>query len=154
MTPMPLWPLTQTYLSSIFIFYFLKFLCCKVVLAFLFAFPTSTNPTHILSQADPHMVVCVQVLYINVLWLNLSLSFIPSLPLLFWKLFLSFMYLSFCYYSLVYCIHYILHISEIMWYFSFTNWFNSLNIIFSTSIHAFAKGKSFSFFIAEQYSIV
>ena len=35
--------------------------------------------------------------------------------------------------------------SEILWYFSFSDWFISLSIMFSRSIHTVAKGKTFGF---------
>ena len=47
--------------------------------------------------------------------------------------------------SLVCCVHRIPYISEIMWHISFTDWFNSLSIIFSRSLHAVAKWKSLLF---------
>ena len=48
---------------------------------------------------------------------------------------------------LVYFVHQISHMSEIIWCLSFSNWFISLSIILSRSIHAVTKGKiSFFFF--------
>ena len=41
------------------------------------------------------------------------------------------------------------HVREIMWYLSFSDWLFSLSMMFSSSIHAAAKGKIFFFFIAE-----
>ena len=61
--------------------------------------------------------------------------------------------LLFLFCSLVYYVLQIPHISEIMWYLSFTDWLISLSI-FSRSIHAVVGGKNFFFFIAAQYSIV
>ena len=46
-------------------------------------------------------------------------------------------------------VHYIPHISEIMWYLSFSDWLISLSIMFSRSIHTVAKGTIFFFFMAE-----
>ena len=48
---------------------------------------------------------------------------------------------------LVYFVHHIPHVSEIIWYLSFSDWLISLNIVISRSIHAFAKGKTFFFFM-------
>ena len=48
---------------------------------------------------------------------------------------------------LVYIVHQILHISEIIRYLSFSDWLISLRIIVSRSIHAVAEGKiSFFYF--------
>ena len=49
--------------------------------------------------------------------------------------------------SLVYFVHYIPLVSEIIWYLSFTKWLISLRIIVSSSIHAVTKGKN-SFFLS------
>ena len=46
---------------------------------------------------------------------------------------------------LVYFVHWVPHMSEIIWYLSFSDWFTSFSIIFSRSIYAVAKGK-ISFF--------
>ena len=62
-----------------------------------------------------------------------SHSFLAAVSLLFAS---KLLLLSF---SLVYCVH------EIMWYFSFMDWLNSLSIIFSRSIHTVPKSKSFFF---------
>ena len=57
---------------------------------------------------------------------------------------LIFMSLSlFC--LLVQFVHYIPHMGEIIWYFSFSDWLISLSIMFSRSIHTVTKGKIFSF---------
>ena len=42
--------------------------------------------------------------------------------------------------------HWIPHISEIIWYLSFSDWLITLNIIPSSSIRAVANGKTFFFF--------
>ena len=46
---------------------------------------------------------------------------------------------------LVHFVHQISHISEIIWYLSFSDWLISLSIMFSRSIHAVRKGKIFFF---------
>ena len=88
------------------------------------------------------------MLCINVLWLISSPSFIqfppPSPFLVAVSLFYEHMLLLLSS-SLVYCVHQISHISEIIWYFSFTDWLNSLSMIFSRSIHAATKCKSLLF---------
>ena len=50
---------------------------------------------------------------------------------------------------LVQFVHQIPHMSEIIWYLFFSDWLLSLSIMFSRSIHAVAKGKIFSFFVAK-----
>ena len=45
----------------------------------------------------------------------------------------------------IYFVHCIPHMSEIIWYFSFSDWFISRDVIFPSSIHAFAKGNIFFF---------
>ena len=54
----------------------------------------------------------------------------------------------------VYFVHQIPIVSEIIWYVSFTDWLISLRIRVSSSIHAVTKGKNSFFFTAVQYSIV
>ena len=41
------------------------------------------------------------------------------------------------------------HLSEIIWYFSISDWLISLSIMFFSSIHTVIKGKIFFFFMAE-----
>ena len=53
--------------------------------------------------------------------------------------------LLFC--SLVYFIHLIPLISEILWYLSFTDWLISLSMIVSSSTHANAKGRTSCFLL-------
>ena len=58
--------------------------------------------------------------------LNLSTLLLMSLSLFCW---------------LVHFVHYIPHISETIWYLSFSDWLLSLSIMLSRSIHAVANGK-------------
>ena len=51
-------------------------------------------------------------------------------------------------------VHQIPHMSEIIWYLSFSDWLISLNITFSRSIHVVAKDKIFFSFVTEQNSFV
>ena len=78
------------------------------------------------------------------------LFFLPSLPApspLTTVSMFSVSVLLFLFCLLNYFIHYIPHISGIIWYLSFSGWLISLNIIFSRSIHPVPKGKiSFFFF--------
>ena len=88
--------------------------------------------------------------FIHVLSLVLSPSFLhydppPSSPLVTVSLFHISMPMV-LFYSLVYFVHQIPLINEIIWYLSFTDWLISLNIIFSSSIHAVTKCTS-SFFL-------
>ena len=46
---------------------------------------------------------------------------------------------------LVQFVHQIPHMSEVIWYLSFSDWLISLSIMFSRSIHTVAKGKIFFF---------
>ena len=49
------------------------------------------------------------------------------------------------YFLLVQFVHQIPHISEIIWYFSFSDWLISLSIMFSRSIYTVTNGKIFFF---------
>ena len=55
---------------------------------------------------------------------------------------------------IIYSVHYIPHMSEIIWYLSFAVWLILLSVIFSRSIQAVSKGKSSFFFTAAWHSIV
>ena len=77
----------------------------------------------------------------------------PHFPLAAVSLFhVSMPVVLFC--SLVYFIHQILLVSEIIWYLFFTDWLISLSIIVSSSIHVVAKYRNSFSLSAEQYSVV
>ena len=83
-----------------------------------------------------HNVVCVYALCIRVFWLIPSPSFIesPTSSLTAISLFhVSMPLFLFC--STAYFVHEILHVSEIMWYLPFSNWFTSFSIIISRCMH-------------------
>ena len=119
--------------------------------------PSSQTPTSIVNH---HTIFHVYGSFIYVLWLIPSPSFDQfsplSTPLTIVSLFHDSMPLIlFC--SLVYFVHYIPFVSEVLWYSFFTNWLISFSIIVSSSIHAVTKGKNsleFLLFAAAQYSIV
>ena len=46
-------------------------------------------------------------------------------------------------------VHWIPHMSDIVWYLSFSDWLISLSIMFSRSIHTVAKGETFFFFYGQ-----
>ena len=109
--------------------------------------PTSIQPSPHLSSGHHHTVVCVHGSCIYDLWLILSPSFIQPLPGTAVSLFhVSTPLFLFC--SSLYFIHQIPHIGETIWHLPFSDWFISLSIIISRSIHAVAKGKSSFFFAA------
>ena len=97
----------------------------------------------ILPFGHHHTLVCVYWSCIYVLWLISSPSFIQpfSIPPL-WQLSVCSMYPWLCFYF----VQNISHISEIIWYLSFSDWFVSLNIIISSSIHAVTKGEFLIFY--------
>ena len=47
---------------------------------------------------------------------------------------------------LIQFVHYIPHMTKIIWYLYFSDWLISFRIVFSRSIHAITKGKNFSSF--------
>ena len=112
----------------------------------------------------PHTVVHVSVLHICIPHTHTHVSYmwggclIPSptfihppkqpSPLRSFSLFHASMPL-FLFCLLVYFVLSILHISEIIWYLSFSDWLTSLSIILSRSIHAVAEDKISLFFTAE-----
>ena len=55
---------------------------------------------------------------------------------------------------LVQFVHQIPHMSEIIWYLSFSDWLISLSIMLFRPIHAVTKGKVSFFFMAEEYPSV
>ena len=71
----------------------------------------------------------------------------PHSPMSIVRLFLTSMSMvMFCFLFFFFSIYYVPVKGEITWYFSFTTWHISLNIMFSSSIHAVVKGMS-SFFL-------
>ena len=50
---------------------------------------------------------------------------------------------------LIQFVHLMPHMSEIIWYLTFSDWLISLSIIFSRSIHAIAEGRVFLLYVAE-----
>ena len=102
---------------------------------------------HLLPQSIPHCChVHASFTLVLLLVPSPSSHYYPHLPspLVTVSLFLVSMPLVlFC--SLVYFVHQVPLIGEIIWYLSFTDQLISLSIIFSSSIHAVEKGRS-SFF--------
>ena len=99
---------------------------------------------------NSHTIVHVCGSLIHVLCLVPSPSFHhyppPCSPLVTFSLFhVPMPVVLFC--SLVYFVHYIPLLGEIIFYLSFTNWLISLSIIFSNSIHTIGKGRG-SFFLS------
>ena len=117
----------------------------------LFQFPSasptwpSPSPTSIVNL---YTVVCVDGSFIYVPWLSPPPSYkqspLPPSPLAAVSLFYDSMPLV-LFYSLVYFVHCIPLISEIIWYFSFTGWLISLSITVSSYIHVVAKSRNTSF---------
>ena len=129
-------------------------LCCYSCSCFFSLFLLLPSLTLFPPSANPHSLVPVSGSRISILWLIPSSSFIQSLsPLAVVSLFhVSMLLFLFC--PLVYCIHQIPLMNEIIWYLSFSEWLILLSIMLSKSIHAVTKGKNFLFFIAVQQSIV
>ena len=129
------------------LFFQIFFYCCSITFVSIFPISLSchTHPnSH--SQSSP-CYPCPWVIYTCSLTRPFSFflpfSCNPS-SLVSVSLFLVSMPLVlFC--SLVYFVHYILLIGEIIWYLSFTNWLISFSVIFSSSTHAVAKYRSFFF---------
>ena len=61
--------------------------------------------------------------------------------------FLSMSLFLFC--LVILFVHQIPHLSEILWYLSFSYWLISLSIMFSRSVHTVTKGKIFFSFMAK-----
>ena len=73
----------------------------------------------------------------------------PNPPLL-WQSPLWSLHLRVCFYCLfIYFVHWIPHISEIIWYLSFSVWLISLSITPSRSIHIVSNGKNSFVFMAK-----
>ena len=94
-------------------------------------------------QQSPHCCSCPRVLcpFCSILYLLtppplLAVIFSPSMGLSLFCLLIQF-------------VHYISHMSEIIWYLSFSDCLISLSIMFSRSVHTVAKGKIFFFFTAK-----
>ena len=85
-----------------FFLFFVQFcfycLCSDSCSGFSSLFLPPPSPTISPPQANPHIVVSVHGLCINVIWLILSPFFNPFPPPPFQQLFVCFMCLSFCYY--------------------------------------------------------
>ena len=132
-----------------FIHLFVCLFLCFIVVPIISPFgPLPPSPPPI-SIVHPNPIVHVRGSFIYVPWLIPLLSFkkFSALfsPLTTVSLFHDSMLLVlFC--SLVYFVHYVPLIGEIIRYLSFTDWLISLSIIFSSSIHAVPKGRN-SFFL-------
>ena len=106
----------------------------------LIPFSTSTHP----SQPPPTITTLLS-LSMNTFSFLLKPSTPYPPPRAVSLLSLSTSLYSFC--LLVPFVHQIPHISEIIGYLSFSDWFISLSIMFSRSIHAVIKGKFFFIFL-------
>ena len=137
----------RSFLNFYLLIYY--YLCHYSYSHFFSLFPSPFNSFISPSSVNPLIVVCIHRSFRNTLWLIAWPSVIQSTPtpLAAVSLFhVSMILFLFC--SLVYCVQYIPHIIEIMWYFFFTGLLISLSIIFSRFIHAVTKGKSPFFFTA------
>ena len=137
--------------------FFLLFLLLTLLQMFPFfpslpPLPSSCTPLHSL-WPSPHCCLCLWVMHICSL-ANPFTFFYPVPPStsdgvsLFQ---LSMTLFLFC--SSVHFVHQLSHISEIIWYLSFSTQLISLSMVFPRSIHTVAKGNIF-FFTATWYSIV
>ena len=124
-------------------------------------FPSYSPLSHFL-PASPSPLLSQSPYHCPCLWFKHKCSLVnpftifhqrPPFPPAAVSLFCVSMFL-FLFCSLVYCAHYIPHISELRWYLSFPDWLILLSIIVSRSIHAVVKGKSSFFLTAALYSIV
>ena len=150
------WSICQRFVSSInlskephFGWFFSQFLNYFIVVqlqlsAFSLHPSTPATPTS-LPCFHPTPWFCPCVLYSSS-WITFSPQSPPHLPLALDRLFL----ISMC--LVIFCllfsfVDYVPVKGEILWYLSLTIWLISLSIMFSSSIHAVAKGRS-SFFLS------
>ena len=113
--------------------------------------PLSPSTQPVPHSHSPQSVVSVHGSCIYVLWLILSPIFNQSLPLLFPLTAVILFHVSMSlalFFSLVYFVHWIPVINDVIWYLSFTNCLISLSIIFSSSIHAVTSGMNSFFYSA------
>ena len=144
------WPILYFFLLFQFKLYFIFYAITVVPVFSPFAPLYTTLPA---PSGNPYTCVHVHGSCIHILWLLPSPSFNPSHPLL--QLSVCSMFLSlilFC--SLVYFVHQIPDLSEIIWYLPFTDQLISLSIRVSRSIHVVTKVKISFFFTAKQCSVV
>ena len=136
---------------STFLIYVIFLLFILLQLSQFPSFPFYSPPPSppLLTTVNPLSVFPVHESFIQVLWLVPSPSFhhspSPSSPPTVVSLFHVSMSLV-LFFLLVYFVHYIPVISEVIWYLSFTNWLISHSLMVSSSIHAVTKGRS-SFFL-------
>ena len=121
-----------------FIFLLLFYYSCSNFSPLALLCPSYPPPPH------SHTVVHVHGSYIDVLCLGPSPSFHYYPPLYSPLVTQSVLCFHACGSILFVSLHCSLDcfIGEIIWYLSFTDWLISFNIIFSSSIHAIAKGRS------------
>ena len=123
------------------------FYCCSITVVCIFSpllYPTPAKHTSPPCFHPPPWF-CLRVLYSSS-WKPFSLLSLPPSPLATVRLFLISMSLViFC--LLFSSVDYVLLKGEIIWYLSLTVWLILLSIMLSSSIHAFAKGRS-SFFLS------
>ena len=133
-------------INKVILFPFLN--CYSITLAQCFPLcPPLPSPPPTPNSHSPPCSPCPWV--IHTCSLTSPFPFFPSLsPSLLPSVTVSLFHVSVplvLFYLLVYFVHQIPLIGEIIWYLPFTTWLISLNIIFSSSIHAIAKGRIFSF---------
>ena len=110
-----------------------------LILSLLYFFHYHLVPLYPSCPIYHHIVVHIHESFFlftqSLLLLNplLAVIFFPSMNL-------------YLFYFLVQLVHYIPHMSEIIWYSLFSDWFISLNIIFSSFIHTVTKS-NISFFL-------
>ena len=123
------------------------FYCCSITVVCIFSppfYPTPVEPNS-LPCLHPPPCFCPCVLYSSSCKSRSPLS-PPYSPLVIVRLFLTSMSLViFCF--LFTLVDYVPVKGEIIWYLSLTTWLISLSIMFSSSIHAVAKGIN-SFFLS------
>ena len=132
--------------AKVFLFLTLLFIVDTITDVLIFSPFAHLHPALALFslRLSPHCRLCLWVMYIG--WSANPFTFFhpvpppPSLGQLSVSIFCLFL---FC--SLVYFVHWIPHISEIIWWLSFSDWLISLSIIISRSIHSVTRVKSFFF---------
>ena len=144
------WKISIFSYCSLFSFFILVYFI-TIVLIFPLCSPLSRHPTP-LPQSIPTLLSTSvghsYMFFVQSLPLLSTITPLPNplFPLAAVSLFSVPVYLVlFC--SLVYFVHWIPLISEIIWYLSFTNWLISLIIIVSSSLHDVAKGRNSFFFL-------
>ena len=140
---------------SVVIFCFLFFYCCSSTVVSIFTLLPPYPHPHLPPLNLPSLFLSICPFYMFFDGPSPFIPYYPSPSSSLVTVSLFFILMSLVIFCLLVCFFdQVPLIGEIIWHVSFTSWLVSLSVMLSSSIHAVAKGRSFFFLSAIQYSIV